>query len=317
MNKCTNDLALRGKRALLQILYNLRKIDVVDPKVFFKIFDSQIQPILLYGAELWGVSCIENIEKIHVLACKRYLYVGLQTPNVIIYGECGRYPLYINALCRVIKYWLKLTEMHPGRIPKKSYDMLLYLDNIGQNNYASHIRNILFSHGFGFVWLAQGVGNKVDFLRCFKDVCINMFYQSWHCTLHSSARYDLYRECKSLLVTEKYLSVIHEFKYPNVLIKFRAGLLRLKQNEGRWLNIDVSLRTCPLCKFGIEDEFHFLLVCKYYSEERLRYFPHVYNRIPNIFIFKSLLSSASRVSLLNVCKYIYTAYKKRQTLLNA
>ena len=86
-----------------------------------------------------------------------------------------------------------------------------------------------------------------------------MFYQSWNFTLHNSSRYRMYREFKSLLAPEKYLSCIIENKLRNMLIKFRCGLLKLKVNEGRWLNIDVTERNCPICNSGIEDEYHLFL----------------------------------------------------------
>ena len=32
-------------------------------ETFFKIFDSKVQPILLYSSEIWGLQRLENIEK--------------------------------------------------------------------------------------------------------------------------------------------------------------------------------------------------------------------------------------------------------------
>ena len=76
--------------------------------------------------------------------------------------------MYINAQCRFVKYWLKLVNMFQQRIPRKAYDMLMYYDNCGYENYASSVRNLLFSYGFGHVWLFQGVGDAFAFV--FKDI---------------------------------------------------------------------------------------------------------------------------------------------------
>ena len=40
-------------------------------------------------------------------ACKKALSVSQKTPNAMIYGELGRYPLYINTVMKSEKYWLK------------------------------------------------------------------------------------------------------------------------------------------------------------------------------------------------------------------
>ena len=46
--------ASRGKAALIQICRTLNKLLYVVSDLFFKIFDCQIQPILLYNSEVWG-----------------------------------------------------------------------------------------------------------------------------------------------------------------------------------------------------------------------------------------------------------------------
>ena len=65
---------------------------------FFKIFDTMVKPILLYGGggELRGYTYRESVEKSHILACKRFLGVGKYTNNNMALGECGRYPLCLD-----------------------------------------------------------------------------------------------------------------------------------------------------------------------------------------------------------------------------
>ncbi len=52
-----------------------------------------------------------NIEKIHLRYLKHALGVHKRTCNTGIYGETGRYPLSINVLLNIIKYWIRLTEI--------------------------------------------------------------------------------------------------------------------------------------------------------------------------------------------------------------
>ena len=74
-------------------------------ETFFKIFDSKIKSVLLYSSEIWGLHILDSIERVHLMACKMYLGVPSRTSNKMVYGELGRYPLFIASYVRCIKYW--------------------------------------------------------------------------------------------------------------------------------------------------------------------------------------------------------------------
>jgi hypothetical protein len=44
-----------------------------------------IEPILLYGSEVWGYGNLKILEQIHLKFCKRILKVRNTTPNLIVY----------------------------------------------------------------------------------------------------------------------------------------------------------------------------------------------------------------------------------------
>ena len=80
-------------------------------QTFFKIFYIKIikiQPILMFASEIWGIVRLDGLEKVHMMACKRFLGVPLRTPNKMVYGELGRYPLFVNSTLRCLKYWLRV-----------------------------------------------------------------------------------------------------------------------------------------------------------------------------------------------------------------
>ena len=135
-------------------------------QVFFKVFDAQVQPIVLYGAEIWGVDNSSYvIEKLHLLAMKKMLGVGMRTPNDLINGELGRFPIYNNAQIRCVRYLLKLTQMSEQRLPF----ILCNLDERGQTNWVSNVRCLLSSYGFRYIWDSQGVGHIDEFLKVFRQ----------------------------------------------------------------------------------------------------------------------------------------------------
>ena len=68
-----------------------------DIKTKLALFDSLVTPILLFGAEVWGLYDYSCIDKIHIKFCKIILGVRQQTPNYSVYGEFGRFPLSVIA----------------------------------------------------------------------------------------------------------------------------------------------------------------------------------------------------------------------------
>jgi hypothetical protein len=138
--------------------------------LFFKLFDAQAQSIVQYGAEIWG----HEIEKLHLFAMKRFLPVERRTPNDLIYGELGRFPIYLNSYVKCIKYWLKLVHMNENRLPLKAYKTLCELDAKGKRTWVTSVRNCLCNYGFSFVWIEQGVGCIASFVSCFRQRLIDL-----------------------------------------------------------------------------------------------------------------------------------------------
>ena len=107
-----------------------------------KLFDSMIEPILLYGSEVWGYENIKILEQIHLIFCKRILKVRNTTPNFIVYGELGRFPLEVKL--RMISYWCKLVN-NETQLSSSLYRLMLCLKNQGQNNFKwiNYVESIL------------------------------------------------------------------------------------------------------------------------------------------------------------------------------
>ena len=107
-----------------------------------------------------GVFNIEDVEKVHTLAIKRFLNVSTHSSNSIVYAETGRVPLYINHLISSIKYWFKLLKKPETQLSKQAYLMLLDNCKKGHDNWATKIKKVLCENGFGIVWINESVENK-------------------------------------------------------------------------------------------------------------------------------------------------------------
>ena len=107
---------------------------------------------------MWGFKCRSCIEQVHDQFCKEFLGVNQSVNNAVAFGECGRLPIAVSYLVKLIKYWLRLIEMDNKRYPKSCYNILKTLNDSGRVNWTSKVREFLFSDGLGIVWISQEVG---------------------------------------------------------------------------------------------------------------------------------------------------------------
>ena len=105
----------KGKKGVVEILRCMKKLNTIDPSLFWKLFDTQVVPMLTYAAEVWGLDNNLEMEKVHTMAIKRFLNIPIHSSNTMAYGDSGRYPLFILTYMKAIKYWLKLTKLPISR----------------------------------------------------------------------------------------------------------------------------------------------------------------------------------------------------------
>ena len=114
----------------LHFIYKTIRNESISVDLQLKLFDSMIEPILLYGSEVWGYENLKILEQIHLKSCKRILKVRNTTLNFIVYGELGRFPLEIRVKLRMISYWCKLVN-NEAKLSSSLYRLMLCLKKSG------------------------------------------------------------------------------------------------------------------------------------------------------------------------------------------
>ena len=71
-------------------------------------FLTHVSSILNYGCEVWGYHKADDVENVHISYLKRILKVIKSTVNYMVYCKLGRFPMYIEKYCRMLRYWFKL-----------------------------------------------------------------------------------------------------------------------------------------------------------------------------------------------------------------
>ena len=306
------DLASRAKNALLSIMQKLSVLENNSLELYLKLFDSQVQPIAQYGAELWGLDkAAAHCEKVHLYALKKFLGVDMRTPNDLVYGETNRYPIFLNSAIKCIRYWLKVTRMNDSRLPYKAYKMLYDLDSRGKSNWVSNIRFKLYQYGFGYVWLNQGVERIHQFLNTFRERLIQCRWQEWDLHIQTSDRFNFYSTFGASHDSKLYLRMNIDRHLKFIMTRFRLGISDISVHQYRYKRCVPKDLICPLCKQMKEDEIHFVLCCPALNSIREQLIPSKFYRHPNLFRLSLLMSSKHEETVRKFSVYLYRAFKMR------
>ena len=310
-------LADKGTKALNVLFANLKQFNF-SPKTCCQLFDSFVGSILGYSGEVWGTTKSDVIERVHRNFCKRLLGVKSTTSSVAVYGELGRYPLYIFRHTRIIKYWLRIIDSE-NVIIKTLYNCLLNDLERGCNNWCTIVKNMLVNAGFGNVWNDQSsIINAEKFHLIFKQRLMDIYIQYWYESINRSHILSSYKFFKTDYVREKYLDILPKV-YRTQISKLRLSSHPLRIETGRYGNnrVERSQRHCQICDMNVvEDEFHFLFICRRYTHLRKTYIKRTYYTRPNMQKCVYLLQSGSRKTLIDLAKYIKYALEIRNAAKN-
>lgn len=290
------NLSNRATRAIYAVYSKIDK-KIISPHTQLKLFDHLIAPILLYGSEIWAPYLNLNpdkwenneIEKVHNQFMKRCLGVNRSTTNALVKGELGRYSLQEKIIFRNWKYVSYIKAKNDESLVKQAYEYEM----------SKKDTRITITSSLDKLEEQGDDGNQLDLEILsefkFKQEIRNIFESEWKKNIKTFSKAETYRLFKTAPKMEPYLKETQNFRHRTCITKFRLSDHNLKIEEGRRCKpkIDKENRICIECN-KVEDEVHFLIDCKKYTEERNDLFAKIasiypnFNKIPdslNKFIF--------------------------------
>ena len=97
----------QATKAMFALLSKGRRLKLpVD--IMLDLFDKTVLPVLLYGCEVWGNEKNIVLDTVYLKFCKYLLSLKTSTPNCMVYGELGTYPVSITIKVRLVSYWLNI-----------------------------------------------------------------------------------------------------------------------------------------------------------------------------------------------------------------
>jgi hypothetical protein len=302
------------------------KSDLWDSKM--RLYDAVVIPALLYGAEVWGLSCEGMMEKAQLNFLKRILLLNKTTPSWAVRLETDRIQLRHVIFQRCLSWLQKILDMYDSRYPKLCFERLLEIDARRTNNVISYrdklnwvcaLKDNFHLAGINVAWeeLSASRLQEIKFTLIMK---------------HAQALKDADRQ-KAI---DSFSCLEYKFINPNFELGEQLSLivpmykarcysqLRVASQRSMYLHIEGKgtcidcTKVCPICNLGlVENVIHFLIGCPMYHEIRERYTAK-YTR--NILREKDrlivLLSNVDKEKINRVYLYTALALKIRQEILS-
>ena len=281
-HKATGALYHKSLRALFGLYSSLNvRSDAANTKLYLKLFDSLIKPILLYGCEVWGPHISQPNNIISKFVNKFYrtlLGVPSYTSTMGVHVELGRFPIETNVHSSMLKYWTRLITLPKSNLVSHCY-WSLENDPTIADPWLSSVKNVIFSTGQFQLWNNQKDLSEMDqkFIQkqqsYMSQNLLDQFLQHAPAKMESESKLIFFKNAKDTLCLSNYLSKIKSRKTRSLISKLRLGVFPLEIEKGRRRGLAREDRICKLCNSDkVEDEIHFIFECPAFANHRA---PHI------------------------------------------
>ena len=289
-NVAVRNLCEQARKAMFSLINKTRKLNL-PINLQIELFESTIQPILLYGCEIWGTKNSNIVESFHLKFLKNMLKLKKSTPSLMVYGELGKTPLEIEINTRMLSFWSRILNSNKNKLSHLLYKLIykLHVNNIYHSEWVLCIKKLLIEIGEPSLWEKQEVLNTRHFKALCKTKLKDLYIQNWFTLLKESKCCANYRSFKQSFNFEKYLTKLPT-KYTIAICKFRTC------NN----NIPVHNHSEPdkgyqLCNnTGTADEFHFLFECEFFKNSPKNLLHRYFFRNPNSIKYEKNLTPRTK-----------------------
>lgn len=120
----------------------LRKISHLDLSIDVQLdlFNIMIKPIILYASEIWGFNNVKILEKVQLRFLKAIFNMKSSTPNNMLYGEFGVFPIELDIQTRMISFWTKLLDQSTFKLSNLMYHFAYNSDIIQTSKWFLSIK---------------------------------------------------------------------------------------------------------------------------------------------------------------------------------
>ena len=266
------NLVTKANRAYFSWNKNFNIYNGTPLNTLVKLYSSTVKPILLYGSEIWGAYLPQlqknelfklfmnnnfGFEKLNNRFCHMSLGVKRNTSNMGCKAELGIYPIVVNILENIIKYFLRINVMETDSLVSCAlrqqqelyFESKNRLEKCSYINTVYNILNFLDIYTFEVDPKSKVISHKSKEImkRAFRTKYESVFKQMYKSEIAERKKLRTYFLVKKSFKQEGYLTSVKSVKYRRAFTKIRLSDHCLPIEKLRKSNVPEERRFCTLC----------------------------------------------------------------------
>ena len=273
-------VAASAHRALGVIISKAKQMCGMPYECYSKLYESLVQSILDYGSCVWGMREFDCINAVQHRAMRFFLGVQKKTPTASVIGDMGWVPQVVKQKIGLCRQLCRYGKMGVERINRC---IMIWALNSNCNNWINKMKDVLIECEMEYLLNFETVQQKCE-IKLLESKLMEKYVEKWSDCLNKVEsntgvgfnKLRTYCGFKQVFGVEPYVRNrnIH-FRDRQALARIRCGTAPIAIELMRYSNstyIPCTERICSLCSLGIEDEFHFIMLCDLYDDIRLDLF---------------------------------------------
>ena len=177
-------LCKQARKAAFNIFNKIKSIGDIPAKHLLYLYQSMIQPVLIYGSELWGFmkNANKTLDTMFMWFARTILKVKSSTSNLITLGECGILSPSVLCHINVILYAIRLNSVINDDILKCVFDKNVEFHNMGYATWYSKVLSLAKSYDINIENMVYSNCTKL----LIKEKIRNSFIETWFKDINNS-----------------------------------------------------------------------------------------------------------------------------------
>ena len=142
MSRSIHEITKSASRTLGAVYTKYLHAGGMSYDVYTKLISSLVEPVLFYGAGIWGTRYHKEIDVVLNKACRYFLGTNKNASNIATIGDMGWDSCIVKQKLETVRLWCRLKHQAKNRLSSKVHHWSLHIGNSWEKRIMSFIAEL-------------------------------------------------------------------------------------------------------------------------------------------------------------------------------